>query len=402
MEFITFRDYVSQFGSPLFVIREDKIIAAFTGLESVMADLFGSQYAIAYAIKANPTVSLCKTMFKRGAWADTAWLREVDLALSLDVTPSRIILNGPYKPEQILREALAAGLHVDLETPLQVETAVNILSETKNRGIGIRLKPLEIKERSRFGLDPEEAISAVAYCKKRNIPIDGLHIHYYEDKWPPTLAQWLAKAEKLFQLAAIISESQGPLRYLNIGGGLPEPLIPDPSFDDFAAQARLYMEPIAAMFQQFKKRRDSETILIVEPGRFLVQHSTVLVTTAIDLFHQSTQTTIVLDAGVSSLASLSSWEGDINVESGQTKVKKLVRYVGPSCMEQDVLISGRNLPVAEVGSLIVFDRVGAYHIPHSTAFAENRPSIVWVAINGHIEDLGSFDDWSQWRNKGGI
>src|SRR5262249_24453659 len=95
------RGLVKRFGSPLFVIREAPVKAAYQALVTVMADLFDDRGGVAYAMKANPGAALCQIVFREGAWADTAWLREVALATDLGVPPARIILNGPYKPAPV-------------------------------------------------------------------------------------------------------------------------------------------------------------------------------------------------------------------------------------------------------------------------------------------------------------
>lgn len=390
-----YRRMVGQYGTPLFELRERPVWEAYRALTRVMASTFGSGFAIAYAIKVNPTVALCRTLFTMGALAEVANWREVQLARSLGVLPSQIIWNGPCKPEPYMNQALQQGMAVHLESPEQVNRAIRLASP--GAAVGLRIGRGLPHASSRFGLSADELSEAAHKLTDAGLRVSGLHVHFSSLAGETSAECWRARCRTLLQAAFSLNAQGIRFDYLDFGGSLKEPSHPFPVEKDFIDAAAPYVAMAAEVIEDFQRVAGYRPRVILEPGRFLVQHAGILLTRVVDVRPALTGVFAVLDAGVCSLPSLDSWFGDFSlVRSGAVAYPLgTVTLVGPSCMEEDRLLTRANSPIPKTNDLVLFDRVGAYHMPGGNGFAEDRPRVLWRPMAGSPLTIGPSENTLQ-------
>lgn len=368
--------------TPVFFLREEEVLAAFRGLTRAVQDVYGAHSAIAYAVKVNPVPAVCSTLIGAGAWAEVASWREADLVLGLGLPADRVIFNGPFKPEWALRRALSAGIRVHLENPGQLESAVRLAREMGPFAVGLRLKPLGYEHLTRFGFALAEFDDAVQHLLAAGVRVTGLHIHYNGTVTRTPADLWRLRARTLVEAAGRLSAHRETIEFVDFGGGLPEPATGAPSESDYEAAAREYLETLKEPFARIASVAGSQPLLVIEPGRFLVQNAGTLFTRVVDARRQGDGWLVTLDAGICSLPSLDSWLGQVQIVTSDQLPVGALTLTGPSCMEEDVLLTLPHHAIPRTGDTIAFHRVGAYHIPGGTEFAENRPSLEWIRAEG--------------------
>jgi diaminopimelate decarboxylase len=134
--------------------------------------------------------------------------------------------------------------------------------------------------------------------------------------------------------------------------------------------------------------------LELEPGRYLVAESGVLVSEVRATKAQGSRHFVMVDAGFSDLARpamYGSYHGMEFIHANGTPVTGAVQptvVAGPLCESGDVFTQGeggvvlhRDLPVAEVGDLLVVHDTGAYGASMSSNY-NSRPLIPEVLVEG--------------------
>lgn len=129
--------------------------------------------------------------------------------------------------------------------------------------------------------------------------------------------------------------------------------------------------------------KEEKPILVLEPGRFLVNDAVSLLTSVVavkDLFGVNS---IVVDAGINLLQSSKFQSHKIAIEKIGKNI--LTDIYGPTCMPADLLETGLELPTLSVGDILEFKCCGAYEESLSTQFSFYRPATIFVDGENIIE-----------------
>ena len=103
------QDVLTQFGSPLHVVFEERLVENFKGFQSEDPGAkAGCEVFLSY--KTNPVPGILGRLHHLGAGADVISEYELWLALRLGVAPERIVYNGPAKSNASLEQAIAVGI----------------------------------------------------------------------------------------------------------------------------------------------------------------------------------------------------------------------------------------------------------------------------------------------------
>lgn len=107
-------DLIEKYGSPLFVFSERTMVNRCRELKELLA-LHYPKFQLAWSYKTNYLDAICRVFDREGSWAEVVSEFEFEKAIRLGVSPSRIIFNGPYKPETALEKGLQGGcrIHID-------------------------------------------------------------------------------------------------------------------------------------------------------------------------------------------------------------------------------------------------------------------------------------------------
>jgi diaminopimelate decarboxylase len=389
IEGVSLEKLVDDFGSPLFIVSAKTIRDNLNGFRSE----FSSRYPrveVAYSYKANCLSGVLRILHNEGAWAEVASGFEYDLAKRIGVSGKSIVFNGPYKKKKELEKAIEDGAWINIDNENELKLLEEIASEFQNPiEAGIRLNTdvgiNQLPDRFGFNIESGRAFEAVSYCtRKTPIKIVMVHIHLtsyiispevlnsqdpsksVELIWPKDSGFYRQASHKVADFAEEIRKRVGiTLKYIDMGGGYP-------TLDSTACYADAIAEPMSRLFDK------DEPVLILEPGRAIVNDAVQMITTVVGVNEPVNGIrSIVVDAGTNTVPT-SSWKFQHiePVDKSRGHLRQTIVY-GPLCLQTDILGITR-LPDLNVGDRLLLRDVGAYNIPQSSSFIFPRPSIIII------------------------
>lgn len=345
-----------------------------------------------YAMKANPMSAVVGFMAGLVDGIDVASAGELKIALDAGTKPSDISFAGPGKRNSELRQAVAAGVLInvesfrevdilaeisqDLELPARVAVRVNPDFELKGSGMKMGGGPKQ------FGVDAELVPELLANISKKKLAFEGFHLFAGSQNLKPESI--CESQQKSYELAlALSSHAPSPVRFLNLGGGFGIPYFP--------GEKRLDLAPIGNNLKQLSNRANTdfpEATLVIELGRYLVGEAGVYVSRIVDRKVSRGQTFLVLDGGLNHHLSASGNFGQVirknyPVAIGNrmnTDNTETASVVGPLCTPLDLLADRMTLAKATPGDLVVVYQSGAYGASASPQRFLGHPEVIEVLV----------------------
>ncbi|HEY4082445.1 MAG TPA: pyridoxal-dependent decarboxylase, exosortase A system-associated [Burkholderiaceae bacterium] len=328
-----------------------------------------------YAMKANPMPAVVCLMAGLVDGIDVASSGELMVALDAGAHPAEVSFAGPGKRDVELRQAVAAGVLVNVESmrelpvlaaasqqlgvPARIAVRVNPDFELKGSGMKMGGGPKQ------FGIDAEElpkVLREIGALSSSGLAFEGFHLFAGSQNLK---AESICEAQqKSYELALKLADSApSPLRFLNLGGGFGIPYFP--------GETPLDLEPIGANLQGLVDRASRElpqAELVIELGRYLVGEAGVYVTRVVDRKVSRGQVYLVVDGGLNHHLSASGNFGQVIRKNYPVTIgnrmaaahREVSSVVGPLCTPLDLLADKMDLPAADVGDLAVIFQSGAY------------------------------------------
>jgi diaminopimelate decarboxylase/aspartate kinase len=308
-----------------------------------------------YAIKANSHPAILKALAEEGLGMECVSPGELKRVAETVPADTPRLFTPNFAPRSDYREALEAGvlLTVDSLHPMEhwVETFeghdISVRIDL-GRGLGHHDKVRTGGSTSKFGLPLDQLDAFVHLATARRARIVGLHAHLGSGVLDP--AHW---AEVYAQLASI-AERIPTVAFLNIGGGLGVPSHP--------GERPLDLDAVGAALAEVK-RVYPQYQLWMEPGRFLVAESGVLLAKVTQLKGKGAWRYLGVDAGMHNLirpALYDAWHEIANLTRFNEPATAMYQVVGPICESGDVLGNDRRLPESREDDVILIATTGAY------------------------------------------
>lgn len=345
-----------------------------------------------YAMKANPMPALVAFMAGLVDGIDVASAGELKVALDAGADPAEVSFAGPGKREGELRQAVAAGVLVNVESrrelpvlaaasqalglPARVALRVNPDFELKGSGMKMGGGPKQ------FGVDVEQVPEALREVAAMGLQFEGLHLFAGSQN---LRAESICEAQqKSFALALrLAAHAPAPVRVLNLGGGFGIPYFP--------GEQRLDLAPIGDNLAGLVERAAREmpgAQLVVELGRYLVGEAGVYVTRVVDRKVSRGQVFLVCDGGLHHHLAASGNFGQVVRKNypvaigtrGADAPREVATVVGPLCTPLDLLADRMALAQAEVGDLVVVFQSGAYGATASPQGFLSQPGFLEVLV----------------------
>ena len=345
-----------------------------------------------YAMKANPMPALVGLMARLVDGIDVASAGELKVALDAGVNPQEISFAGPGKRDVELRQAVASGVLINMESfrevgvlaaisstlgvPARVAVRVNPDFELKGSGMKMGGGPKQ------FGVDAEQVPALMREIGRAGLAFEGFHLFAGSQN---LRAESICEAQqKSYELALrLAQDAPSPVRFLNLGGGFGIPYFP--------GEQRLDLAPIGDNLARLAQRARTEFpqgALVIELGRYLVGEAGIYVTRIVDRKLSRGQVYLVADGGLHQHLSASGNFGQVvrknypvvignKVDTPHHEVSSVV---GPSCTPLDLLADRQTLAPAELGDLVVVYQSGAYGASASPQAFLGHPACVEVLI----------------------
>jgi diaminopimelate decarboxylase len=337
---------------------------------------------LSFAMKANPMPAVVQHLARRVDRIDVASGLELQAALDTTMPADHVSFAGPGKTPAEIRQAVAAGIIVEIESVTELDRvtvagdelgltptiAIRVNPDFAVKGSGMRMGGGP----QQFGIDAEQVPDVLRAISARGVDVLGFHVFAGSQNLNAAI---IAEAQtRTVDLVSTLAEDlPAPLRYLNLGGGFGIPYTEKDQPLDLAAVAgnlsALVDGPIAQRFPDASP--------VIELGRYLVGESGVYVTRVLDRKVSRGRTYLVVDGGMHHQLAASGNFGQairrnypVVVGNRLTQsAEDAVTVVGCLCTPLDLLGDDIELPPAEIDDLIVIFQAGAYGLTASpTAF----------------------------------
>ena len=181
-----------------------------------------------YAMKANPLPAVVGLMAGLVDGIDVASAGELKVALDAGADPQEISFAGPGKRASELRQAVASGVLVNLESMREVGLLAQISNQLGLAArVAVRVNPdFELKGSGmkmgggpkQFGVDVEQMPELMAAIGSAGLAFEGFHLFAGSQNLRP---ESICEAQqKSYALAVRLAEATSlPVKFLNLGGG---------------------------------------------------------------------------------------------------------------------------------------------------------------------------------------
>jgi diaminopimelate decarboxylase len=369
-------------GTPVYVYSSRAFEAGYLEYTDALA---GLPATVCYAMKANDSLAVLRTLGNLGAGADVVSGGEMRMALAAGIPASRIVFSGVGKTRAELDFALAQGV---MQINVEIADELDILSELATaRGviapIAIRINPdvdagtiAQIstgKKENKFGIAYESAPALFRHAA--SLPgVEPVGIAVHIGSQITKLEPYRDAFRRVRQMAEALAAEGIKLSRMDLGGGLgityeaEEP-------PTVAAYAAVVREVFAGMDVSF----------VFEPGRRIAGLSGVLVSEVIAEKHAETKRFVIIDAAMNDLIRPALYDAYHPVDP---MVKGLPKdqwtpadLVGPVCESTDQFAAARPLPPLKAGDKLVIGAAGAYSAVMSSEY-NGRPRAPEVIVKG--------------------
>ena len=344
-----------------------------------------------YAMKANPMPALVGHLARLVDGIDVASAGELQVALDAGADPQHVSFAGPGKRDTELRQAVAAGILVNVESfreiaplaeaaaalgvPARVAVRVNPDFELKSSGMKMGGGPKP------FGVDAEQVPGLLAEISRAGLAFEGFHLFAGSQNLK---AEAIVEAQrKSFELALrLAAHAPAPVRTLNLGGGFGIPYFPGEQALDLTPIAAGLADIVAEAAQALPEAR-----IVLELGRYLVGEAGVYVCRITDIKVSRGHTYLVTDGGLHHHLSASGNFGQVIRKNYPVAIGNRMdappagepaSVVGPLCTPLDVIADRMSLPAAQIGDLVVVFQSGAYGASASPQTFLGHPQVVEI------------------------
>lgn len=348
---------------------------------------------LSYAIKANPMPAVVQHLSGLVDGFDVASALELRTALDTPVPSDRVSFAGPGKAPDELRQAVAAGVTVELESATEAtrvseageqlgirpRVAVRVNPDFQVKGSGMRLGGGP----QQFGVDAEQVPMLLQLLARSDVEFVGFHVFAGSQNLDAgILAESQRRtAELVLRLA---EHAPAPVRYVNLGGGFGIPYFNGDQPLDIAAVG----ESLAELRDGVLRSGLPEARLVIELGRYIVGECGVYVTRVLDRKYSRGRSYLIVDGGMHHHLAASGNFGQvirrnyplaIGNRMDQSATEQCT-VVGRLCTPLDLLGQDVDLPPAEIGDLVVIFQSGAYGPTASPAAFLSHPAPAEVLV----------------------
>ncbi len=328
------------YSTPLYVYDWQVIQTQLERLQTAFANA-----KIFYAMKANPNLGILKRLNALGVGFEAVSGGELERAVLAGATGSQIVMNGPGKLNADYDRSKEVGAYIILDN---TDEATRAAKYAPNAQVLIRVNPgLKVSTHdhlatgnasSKFGVSLEDVPTAVQNAEKAGLQVIGLQMHIGSSIEDPN--DYAEALERMANLAKDIGSRQ----VFDMGGGFGLAF-------NLAPLAKLGHEAADAF---------GATELWIEPGRWLVAESGVLLTTILEK-KKTAREFAVVDSGMSELLRPMLYGAVHEMENlSSTREMVTLDIAGAACESGDILGRDVQLSNPEIGDLIAIKIAGAY------------------------------------------
>ncbi len=379
-----------KYGTPLWVYSKSFILGQLKQIQTAFAEV---DPVICYSVKANSTLGILKVVRDAGCSFDVVSGGELYRVRAAGGDTTKVVFAGVGKTDEEIRFALENDiLMFDVESEQELDAIADVAgSKGKVGRVALRLNPdidakthaktTTGKKGNKFGMDIERFRELAAkVLKDKRLALKGIHMHLGSPIL--TTDPYAAAGQKAIEVVEGLRRDGHDINWINLGGGFG---ISYRGNEGLPASA--YAEVIVTAVRQAKCR------LALEPGRFVVGNSCVLISRVVFSKREGGKLFVIQDGGMNDLIRPAMYDSfhrvwpvkpavpmPDNVEDAIDGCEK-TDVVGPVCESSDYFAKDRYLPPMNRGDLFATFSAGAYGTAMSSNY-NTRPRGTELLIDG--------------------
>jgi len=411
---VSLAELVRELGTPTYAYDLDAIAVEARALREAFE---GAPHLVAYALKANTSGGVVRTLASEGCGGDVVSGAELTVALACGIPPERVVYSGVAKTDDEIDRAVACGARgigaVQLES---VEEVARLEARARAAGrrarVSVRVNPgvgegathaniATGHDGAKFGVPREDAARAARLVEASpHLELVGMATHagsQFTDTGP-----YVEAVRVLFSIVRAVRDAGGgrSLAFVDSGGGFGVDYgaasgpVPCPA--EFVRRARI---------EQREYRLD-DLALYVEPGRSLVAKHGVLLARVVQSKLAATGRWLMIDAGMNDLIRPALYQARHRVVPIERDVDPASatgwRVVGPVCESSDDF-GEHPLPRDPPGAVAILD-AGAYGYTMASAYNGRQLPVEAFIRGGRVvarTRRASADAWAEERARAG-
>ncbi|MFP4686736.1 MAG: diaminopimelate decarboxylase [bacterium] len=356
-----------KYGTPLYIYSRNHFLERLKEFKQALA---GRDHMICFAVKSNSNLGILNCLASHGCGFDIVSGGELQRVIKAGADTDRVVYAGVGKTAAEQKMALQAGIHM-----FNVESWPEILQLNQQAGQLDKIAPIALrvnpdvdakthakittgKKENKFGIPATELVK---YAEKihslANLRLKGLHFH---------IGSQITSIDPFVELGQKVRSSVTGLRKqgfeigtVNLGGGLGI---------DYTDEKTI--SPARWADAVFPAIDDLDLKIIIEPGRYLVGNSGILVTSVLYLKEAVTKKFVIVDAGMNTLIRPAMYDAYHEIGNAVKQDRQLIEadIVGPVCETGDSFGSERVIERPEAGEYLAIYSSGAYGFPMASHY----------------------------------
>lgn len=379
-------DIAVHYGTPFHIYDETGIRETALRLKKAFSDLPAFQEF--FAVKALPNPAILDIMRSESFGSDCSSKTELMLSRRSGITGENIMFTSNNTSPEEFELAFADGGSIINLDDINLLDKIPRMPELicfrynpgpRRTGNSIIGNPVEAK----YGISHDQVIGAYRRARDMGAKRFGVHTMLASNECDYTYM--VATAKMLLEIAEWLKIELGiEVVFLNIGGGLGIPYMPDAAPLDLEAMAR----EITVLWRDFESRNGYMPALFMESGRFMTGPHGVLAVTAINR-KDTYRHYVGVDACMSSLMRPGMYGAYHHITvcgKDGSAPHQIVDVVGSLCENNDKFAIQRELPATADGDLLLIHDTGAHG--QSMGFNYNgklRPKELLLRPDGSVE-----------------
>jgi diaminopimelate decarboxylase len=352
---------------------------------------------IRFAQKACSNTHILRLMREQGVLVDSVSLGEVERALHagyrVGAEPAEIVFTADVLDRATLKRVVELGVPVNAGS---IDMLDQLGAASSGHRVWLRINPgfghghsrktNTGGEHSKHGIWHADLPLALDAIRRHGLQLVGLHMHIGSG------VDYAHLAQVCDAMVELVIGMQHDIEAISAGGGLSIPYREGDARIDTAHYFSLW----DAARRRIAAHLGHAVKLEIEPGRYLLAESGVLVTEVRAVKDMGANHFVLVDAGFNELVRPAMYGGyhGISVIPGEGRTALAARALvpcvvaGPLCESGDVftqdqggVVTQRDLRAPEVGDLLVFHDAGAYGASMSSNY-NSRPLCPEVLVDG--------------------
>lgn len=380
----------TEYGTPVWIYSKAFLLGQLNQIQTAFAEV---DPVICYSVKANSTLGVLKVMRDAGSSFDVVSGGELYRVKAAGADTSKVVFAGVGKTNEEIRFALENNiLMFDVESEQELDAIAEVAGSMGVVGkVALRLNPdidakthaktTTGKKGNKFGMDIERfrELAAKVLGDKR-LALKGIHMHLGSPIL--TTEPYEAAGQKAIEVVEALRKDGHVIDWINLGGGFG---ISYRGNEGLPAEA--YAKVIVPAVKAAKCR------LALEPGRFVVGNSCVLVSKVVFTKREGGKLFVIQDGAMNDLIRPAMYDSfhrvwpvrpevamPENVE-GEIPGCEKTDVVGPICESSDYFAKDRYLPPMKRGDLFAVFSAGAYGTAMSSNY-NSRPRAAEILVDG--------------------